>query len=78
MGKYIYEIVHVGRTDYLDFTEVKERFVITGYNFNPRTRKELQGSPKLDGYLGAMWGGYKDDKPVLRYETQEVYDILSK
>ena len=35
-------------------------------------RKELDNQPKVNGYLGPMWDGDK-----LRYETQEVYDMLS-
>lgn len=35
-------------------------------------RAELDNQPKVDGYLGPMWDG-----GVLRYETQDVYDMLS-
>ena len=44
-------------------------------------RPELDNQPEFDGYLGPMWdgstflNGIKYD--VLRYETQEVYDMLS-
>ena len=32
---------------------------------------DLEDQPKVDGYLGPMWdGGY------LRYETQEVYNMM--
>lgn len=41
------------------------------YDVAPRT--ELCGKPKIDGYLGPMWDGDK-----IRYETQEVYDLLSR
>lgn len=33
-------------------------------------RKELDNQPIFEGYLSPMWGG-----GVLRYETQEVYDL---
>ncbi len=36
-------------------------------------REELRGQPKMNGYLGPMW-----DDGVLRYETQEVYNLLSR
>lgn len=36
-------------------------------------RKELDNQPQVDGYLGPMWDGGK-----LRYETQEVYNLLSE
>lgn len=36
-------------------------------------RPELWNQPLVDGYLSPMWDG-----DGLRYETQEVYDILSR
>lgn len=35
-------------------------------------RAELDNQPKVDGYLGPMWDG-----DMLRYESQEVYNVLS-
>lgn len=78
MKNRVFEIVHLDKTEYLSYEEVKEKYTIIGFNSNPRQREELQGSPKLKGFLGAMWGGYKDGIiPVMRYETQQVYNILS-
>lgn len=40
---------------------------------NPITvNPNLEDQPKVDGYIGPMWDG-----GMLRYETQEVYDLLS-
>ena len=36
-------------------------------------RKELDNQPMVDGYLSPMWDG-----GMLRYETPEVYDMLSR
>lgn len=36
-------------------------------------RAELDNQPLVDGYLSPMWDGDK-----LRYETQEIYDLLSR
>ncbi len=36
-------------------------------------REELDNQPLVDGYLAPMWDGGK-----LRYETQEIYDLLSR
>lgn len=36
-------------------------------------RAELDNQPMVDGYLSPMWDG-----GMLRYETQEVYDMLSQ
>ena len=36
-------------------------------------RAELDNQPMFEGFLGPMWDG-----GCLRYETQEVYDMLSQ
>lgn len=36
-------------------------------------REELDNQPKVDGYAGPMWNG-----DGLRYETWEVYDMMSR
>lgn len=36
-------------------------------------RAELDHQPKVSGYVGPMWDG-----GMLRYETVEVYDALSR
>ena len=36
-------------------------------------RKELDAAPLVDGYLDPMWDG-----GMLRYETQDVYDLVSR
>lgn len=36
-------------------------------------REELDNLPKFEGFLGPMWDGDR-----VRYETQEVYDALSR
>jgi hypothetical protein len=43
-----------------------------GYSFNSQQRTELQGQPKFEGLIGAMWDG-----DAIRYETAEAYEILS-
>lgn len=41
-------------------------------------REELDNKPKFDGFVGPMWGGYTNpDEVILRYETPEVYEMLS-
>ena len=40
-------------------------------------RKELDNQPTVEGYLGPMYNGFDYGKIILRYETQEVYDMLS-
>ena len=36
-------------------------------------REELDNQPRFIGFLGPMWDG-----GMLRYETQQVYDLLSQ
>lgn len=44
-------------------------------------RPELDNQPTYDGYLGPMWDGTRmidgEEYAIMRYETQEVYDMLS-
>lgn len=42
------------------------------------SRPKLNNQPVLDGYLSPMVDGWKDNKIVIRYETQEVYDMMSE
>lgn len=42
-------------------------------------REELDNKPEFDGYCGPMWDGMRGPgRAVLRYETWEVYDMLSR
>lgn len=47
-------------------------------------RAELDNRPKFSGYAGPMWNGTRrdgitgEDIGILRYETWEVYDMLSR
>ena len=65
------------------FEDVKEvPFEIRGYSEDLSElraqggcvhRAELDNQPEFDGFLGPMWDG-----GMLRYETAEVYDMLSR
>lgn len=62
-----YTLLSLGNGQFTDdLTESRER----GGTVH---RKELDNQPMVDGYLSPMWDGGK-----LRYETQEVYDKLSR
>lgn len=45
-------------------------------------RPEMDNQPTFHGYLGPMWGGERDidgeHYAIMRYETQEVYNMLSQ
>jgi hypothetical protein len=46
----------------------------TGIEMGRQLRQELQGRPTFDKLLGPMYDGPKQ----VRYETQAVYDVLSR
>lgn len=51
---------------------------ILGENTNPNQRPELQGQPKMFGYVGPCWGGQTaTGEPVIRYEDTAAYAALS-
>jgi hypothetical protein len=50
---------------------------LTGAVLNPRLRRELQGPPKIEGLCGTMFDGFEGGAPVIRYEDQAAYDMLS-
>jgi len=41
-------------------------------------RKELDNQPTVNGYLGPMFDKIEFGKIYLNYETQEIYDMLSR
>ena len=41
-------------------------------------RAELRGHPKFKKLCGPMWNGVEDGVPVIRYESWEAYEILSR
>ena len=58
---------------------LKKAFETAGEFHSVSCRAELQGAPKLKNFCGPMYDG--DDsqgRAVIRYETQEVYDMLSR
>lgn len=57
---------------------LKKAFETSGEFHSTSCRAELQGAPKLKNFCGPMYDGEDDQgRAVIRYETQEVYDILS-
>ena len=57
---------------------LKKAFETSGEFRSVSCRAELQGAPKLKNFCGPMYDGEDDQgRAVIRYESQEVYDILS-
>lgn len=58
--------------------ELKFAFSCTGEFHSSSCRAELQGAPILKNFCGPMYDGDDEQgRAVIRYESQEVYDILS-
>lgn len=74
----IYRLVAKSGVKDLTLEELKKNEEIDGKEDRTNLKKELQGQPKVRGFLGPMWDGILDGKNVIRYETQEVYDIMSR
>ena len=66
-----------GTEEYESEAELLSKHEKTGVLSDNVRRYELQGAPKLKGLCGAMFDGYENGKAVIRYETQEIYDVLS-
>lgn len=85
MKGYVYEVVKPAEDGFLcksetfnDKSELLLQYTEIGVHFNPSTRKELQGQPKLKGLYGPMFGGINEaGVTVIRYETAEAYKMLS-
>lgn len=76
--EFIYQVVTTTGAKYFEtLDDLLDNYMINEWNSNPRHREELQDQPKLDGLIGPMFGGYKDGKTVIRYETVEAYRMYS-
>ncbi len=57
---------------------LKKAFETSGEFHSVSCRAELQGAPKLKNFCGPMYDGEDDQgRAVIRYESCEVYEILS-
>lgn len=57
---------------------LKKAFETTGEFHSVSCRAELQGAPKIKNFCGPMYDGEDNQgRAVIRYESQEVYNILS-
>lgn len=76
---YLYEVVcdQKGVEKFNSVPELLYSYKQTGVAKRVQLRAELQGQPELDGLCGPMYGGTKNDKTVIRYETPKMYEMLS-
>ncbi|MCL6442570.1 MAG: hypothetical protein K6T83_03765 [Alicyclobacillus sp.] len=78
-GKFVYMVVGHGPVQYFNAVEaLLEKYPMSGVEMGRHLVPELQGQPRLHGLVGPMADGFKDGMPVIRYETADVYDSLSR
>jgi hypothetical protein len=72
-----YQIVDGNKNPVLNSIDEVEAlgYKMSGYNLNTYNRAELQNQPVFAKLCGPMWSGSAD---VMRYETSEMNDILSR
>lgn len=75
MTKSTYVVVTgAGRREYSGPLGLGCDHTITGINSNPRHRAELQGQPKLKGFVGPCFDGFDHaGRPRIRYEAPDIY-----
>lgn len=75
----LYRVVTMnGVKEYDTAAELIKEYTPTDVKLGTHLREELQNEYILEGLLGPMYDGEKEGRPVIRYETQEVYNILSR
>lgn len=78
-SQFAYQVVGDRGTETYDSVEdLLKKHRSRGVENNSSRRPELQGQPKLDGFLGPMYNGAKGGKTVIRYESQGVYNQMSR
>ena len=78
-GKKVYEVARVGGTEKFGVqSEFLKEFEMVSRHSSPNTRRELQGEPQVRGLYGPMYGGKAGDSTVIRYETPELYRMMSQ
>lgn len=75
---FVYQVVGGEFAGTYTREEVEELPCFSGDYTEEGSRPKLNNQPVLDGYLSPMVDGWKDNKVVIRYETQEVYDMMSE
>ena len=66
-------------TDYLTAWVDDMGTEITGTETRANLRTELQGQPKIAGFLGPFWGGLSQTgDAITRYEDADTYSALSQ
>lgn len=77
--QFDYQVVGDRGTETFDSVEdLLKKHRSRGVETNSSRRPELQGQPKLEGFLGPMYNGNRGGKTMIRYESQGVYNQMSR
>ena len=76
----IYRVVGAGAGNDMSWPQFEVSFGMDfdGIEDGSYLRECLQGQPKIKGLCGPMYDGEINGRPVIRYETWSVYDMMSK
>ncbi len=58
--------------------EFEAKFEVIGAGTSRGVHPVLRGELTIAGHVGPMWGGVWDGMPIMRYETQADYNMLSR
>lgn len=73
------KLYHVGRDGVLRTREqMLAAYKQTGSCQSTSVYRVMQGEPEFEGLMGPTWGGVWDGKPIIRYDTWEDYDSMSR
>ncbi|MBE7114597.1 hypothetical protein FT641_20290 [Bacillus paranthracis] len=74
--RFVYKVVG-DKTETFDSVEdLLGAYKKIGLITSKSVRQELQGQPRLEGLLGAMYGGMCDGKVVIRYEVPNAKNMF--
>ena len=80
MMEMVYRVVGAGAGNDMSWPQFEVSFGMDfdGIEDGSYLRECLQGQPKIKGLCGPMYDGEINGRPVIRYETWSVYDMMSK
>ena len=80
MMEMVYRVVGAGAGKDMSWPQFEVSFGMDfdGIEDGSYLRECLQGQPKIKGLCGPMYDGEINGRPVIRYETWSVYDMMSK
>lgn len=72
-----FQLVTLKETFYPTLKDLEGSELYLGKHYCESAKEELQGMPKLDGFLGPMYNGTDyEGNTVIRYESPSVYALF--